>query len=1516
MKITLILLIFITALITPPAIAVNRVLSLDGDGDYVEIADSESLNAINSQVTLEAWIKATEFTRDWMPIIYKGDGSKWENRSYTLWLKYDGLLLLYSGPSILQSQIGLIALDTWHHVAGVIDAKSGVMKIFLNGSEIASGDFGRDIKVSSLPLRIGWTHEEDQPVNSSFAGQIDEVRIWNIARTEEEIRKTMHTTLSGKEVGLVGYWRFDDEEDIAVDSSPSHSDGKLIGDANLVEAELPNPSELVIFTPLSGIITDESGQPLPAAGVSLEQNGSVITGTRTDSSGTYRIIVSSVSGLYDLSATKGNLGNWLLGIQLREREHHLLNLTLKEAISIEGTLMMLDDSTPHVAVPVKAMTVRNGEPIRRPIATTFSDERGKYRFINLKPVLYKVLCHIPGGDVYYGVLPSSTSKRATEGEGKTLQVEHGKTLKNIDFRFAPFKKGTWKTYRYLDGLASNDVNVIFQDKEGAIWVGGVDGGVSRYDGKRWKTYTQKDGLANNWVRAITQDREGAMWFGTRGGGVSRFDGKSWKTYTQNDGLASNWVLSITQDREGAIWAGTGDQWIRGGSGVSCFDGVSWKTYTQRDGLASNSVRAITQDKEGAMWFGTSGGVSRYDGKSWITYTQNDGLASNSVRAITQDREGAMWFGGGAVTCFDGVNWITYTQNDGLARNWVRAITQDKEGAMWVGTVSGVSRFDGVSWKTYTQEDGLVGNDVRAILQDEEGAMWFGTNNRGVSRFDRVSWKTYTQKDGLANNWVRAIFQDREGAMWVGTDDGGVSRFDGRNWTTYTQNDGLASNRVWAIFQDREGAMWVGGDGVSRFDGNGWKTYTKKDGLAGNTVGDILQDKEGTIWFGTHGGGVSRFDGKSWETYTKKDGLANDFVHAILQDKEGAIWFGTRGGVSRFDGRSWKTYTQNDGLANNTVNTILQDKDGVIWFGTAWGGVSRFDGRCFQTIDSRDGLADDSVHCVYMDRSGQIWLGTEDGVIQFMPPNKIPPPVYITQVLADEKNYPRPDEHLHLRANVKRVAFDFHAISLKTRPGGMLYYYQLIGQDTDWQGPIREEMVEYFNLKPGGYTFQVQAVDRDLNYSDIANLDITIPPPPFYTRAGFIIGAIFTAFLIPTIIYALLIGRQRRQQVFEPIPNPYIVGNPIRGKEMFFGRQDDFNYIKEKLAEGTKGMVIVFCGERRSGKTSILFQICTGELGDSFVPVLIDMQSMPVRDEGEFFDKLAAEISRGLDGSARAANYDFHAEGKNPAGTFEAFIDDVVATLESKSLLIMFDEYELLEAKIDDGILNRELITFFAGLLERHPNISFIFTGSRHLEQRRREYWQILIGKSTARRITFLTENDTLRLIKEPVRDVVSYQKTAPERIYRLTAGQPFYTQVICQNLVDLLNAEGRHRAFIVDLDKVVTDLAENPLPQMNYFWDDLDLKEQIAFALLGEVLDSPDSYATVDELMKLTASNNLQIGMTDSEMEQVLTSLFAKEILDSERVSEGRKEYRYKADFFRHWVRREHSIWQVLETNE
>ena len=326
------------AVIVAVALAQNHVLSLDGDGDYVEIADSESLNAINSQVTLEAWIKVNMFTGEWTFFIHKGDEQTFNlsNRSYGLSLNRSGFLNLASAPSgkeqmSLNSPNGSIALNTWYHVTGVINAKNGVMRIFLNGAEVASGDFGKDIHarsngrlrltVSALPLWIGWTHEES---HGAFAGQIDEVRIWNVARTPEEIAATMHTSLSGKEPGLVGYWQFEGEGGTVIDATGNGHDGQFIGDVVRVTSELPTRVVKVV-------VTDAGGNPLSDATVFLQQEGKKIAEGKTGSSGVYHFSAYPAPGGYKIYAIHGKLGDWK-SISLRQGERQTLSLTLKPVI--------------------------------------------------------------------------------------------------------------------------------------------------------------------------------------------------------------------------------------------------------------------------------------------------------------------------------------------------------------------------------------------------------------------------------------------------------------------------------------------------------------------------------------------------------------------------------------------------------------------------------------------------------------------------------------------------------------------------------------------------------------------------------------------------------------------------------------------------------------------------------------------------------------------------------------------------------------------------------------------------------------------------------------------------------------------------------------------------------------------------------------------------------------------------------------------------------------------------------
>ena len=220
----------------------DTALHLDGNSSFVEIVDSDALNDISQQVTVTAWIKPTNFPNGPAAIIYKGDRQTLNinNQSYGLWLQEDGTIRFTSSPRsqegrTMLSAPGAVGLNTWHHVAGVIDGNKNVIKLFIDGTEVANRDFERGgFYKSQYPLRIGAYHEKGMD-SAIFEGQIDEVQIWNIVQTETEIREDMNTKLKGDELGLVGYWKFDEEtEGYISDISPNKNLGRLVGNTKLV----------------------------------------------------------------------------------------------------------------------------------------------------------------------------------------------------------------------------------------------------------------------------------------------------------------------------------------------------------------------------------------------------------------------------------------------------------------------------------------------------------------------------------------------------------------------------------------------------------------------------------------------------------------------------------------------------------------------------------------------------------------------------------------------------------------------------------------------------------------------------------------------------------------------------------------------------------------------------------------------------------------------------------------------------------------------------------------------------------------------------------------------------------------------------------------------------------------------------------------------------------------------------------------------------------------------------------
>nr|MBC8235884.1 GHKL domain-containing protein [bacterium] len=590
------------------------------------------------------------------------------------------------------------------------------------------------------------------------------------------------------------------------------------------------------------------------------------------------------------------------------------------------------------------------------------------------------------------------------------------------------------------------------------------------------------------------------WWSTNPKGVCRYaksnarlrlsDGKQFQHFTTKDGLAGNLVFAIESTPDGAIWIGTHN-------GVSRYDGTVgadskpvFTNFTSKDGLVHDSVLAIHVAPDGALWFGTYNGVSRYDGKTFRNFTIKDGLVNNTVSSICSAPDGTIWFGTGAVS------------NKG----------------------NGVSCYDGNGFVNYTTEDGLASNWVSSIYCAPDGVLWVGTQGSGVSCYDQKRILNLTTKDGLAGNNVARIHRTPDGVLWFGTRFGGLSRYDGKTFRNFTEADGLASKQILGGYSAPDGTLWFATvfNGISRYDGNDFVNFRTEDGLASNWCKTIAPDSAGALWFGTSGGGVSRYDGKQFVNFTTTDGLVTNYVLSIYGAPDGMMWFGTGGGVSRYDGNQFLNFTEGGMTFITSIHRALDD---VMWFGTR-NGVFCYDGLTWMSLDAQDGLASSNVASICEDEEGYLWFGTEGGVTRYRRSTD-KPRVRLLSVQTDQV-------YTALAAlppiiTGHRLTIKYSAIDFKTHPRKRQYRCRLTELDGDWRPPTKSDAFEHIFTKAGVYHFAVQAIDRDLNYSQPARLTLKIVSP-FYLRTVFLLptisgGTILMAFLT---ILSLVYVRHRQQ----------------------------------------------------------------------------------------------------------------------------------------------------------------------------------------------------------------------------------------------------------------------------------------------------------------------------------------------------------------------------------------------------
>ena len=334
-------------------------------------------------------------------------------------------------------------------------------------------------------------------------------------------------------------------------------------------------------------------------------------------------------------------------------------------------------------------------------------------------------------------------------------------------------------------------------------------------------YMTTDGLPSNTIYSIVQDKYNFMWIGTRDG-ICRFDGHNFVKLGDDtsNGLTSGMTPALFMDDSGRLW-------FANGNGAGAYN-IDTGEYISIGVLDEDDIRQICQDQSGNIWF-LSSNTYRYNVQSGVVskYTVADYFDPESMAA---DPLGTVWF-----TSRDGSLYRYDSRTDGFelqeagglvqivstSRGMLLASTKDNDvivldpetlsshvifhyaeprsirrlmervpGEFWIGTETGIfvcSERDGSVThiqESSTDQHAISASYIMSMATDREGNVWAGTFYKGLNLWlnKRDSYQLYYDngaKGSIRGNVVRSICPVPSGGLWVGTEDGTLNFFDSK-----------------------------------------------------------------------------------------------------------------------------------------------------------------------------------------------------------------------------------------------------------------------------------------------------------------------------------------------------------------------------------------------------------------------------------------------------------------------------------------------------------------------------------------------------------------------------------------------------------------------------------------------------------------------------------------------------------------------------------------------------------------
>ena len=549
-------------------------------------------------------------------------------------------------------------------------------------------------------------------------------------------------------------------------------------------------------------------------------------------------------------------------------------------------------------------------------------------------------------------------------------------------------------YMTTDGLPSNTIYAVVQDKYNFIWIATRDG-ICRFDGHTFVKLgdDSPNGITSGMTPALCMDDQARLWF-SNGNGTGAYNIDTGETISIGM-LDEDDISQICHDSSGNIW----------------FISSNTYRYNVASGVVSKYMASdyfnpvsMTTDPLGTVWFTSEdGGLYRYNSRRDSFDLQEFGGLGQIVStgrgmllASTQNND---------VIILDPETFTSRTIFHYSEPRSIRCLMERAPGEYWIGTETGIfvcSERDGSVThiqESTTDQHAISASYIMCMTTDSEGNVWTGTFYKGLNLWlnRQDAYQLYYDngaRGGIRGSIVRTICPAPSGGLWVGTEDGSLNFFDSKTKEMTPFSD---PHEPFINIQDViriEDELWIAtyGNGLFRFRPESSRISTHYD-FPDNRIIRQCRLHDGKIIAGTHEG-LFVYNPDT-DGFDKIVSLGDNFIHALFQDSKGNVWVGTYGrGIWLLDKdlnlkQRINTLNSGDGIRSNHITSFLEDSGHRIWI-TTEGGIAvtsadwTVDRLGLTHMDKRDGLPSNVACAIVEGLDGNLWVSTTHGLAQLDP----------------------------------------------------------------------------------------------------------------------------------------------------------------------------------------------------------------------------------------------------------------------------------------------------------------------------------------------------------------------------------------------------------------------------------------------------------------------------------------------------------------------------------------------------